>query len=108
MIERRSFTNTRGPDTTRGTHWTHSAACVGDHDLFDAAMPSQPYGQPVDPGHKSPRTGKPCRRAEGHTGRHAFIWRHLDGRVREVWAADCQVCGRETSDGAVCRQCGAA
>jgi hypothetical protein len=59
-------------------------------------------------GHKSPRTGKPCRRAEGHTGRHAFIWRHLDGRVREVWAADCQVCGRETSDGAVCRQCGAA
>jgi hypothetical protein len=49
MIERRSFTNTRGPDLTRGTDWTHSAACAGDHDLFDAAMPSQPYGPPIDP-----------------------------------------------------------
>jgi hypothetical protein len=49
MIERRSFTNTRGPDPTRGTDWTHSAACAGDHDLYDAAMPSQPYGPPIDP-----------------------------------------------------------
>ena len=60
-------------------------------------------------GHRSPRTGKPCRRAEGHQGRHAFIWRHADpGLVREVWErTDCQVCGNATTDGAVCRECGA-
>ena len=58
-------------------------------------------------GHRSPSLW-PCTRATGHTGRHHFAWTHLDGRVREVWAqADCQVCGRETTDGAVCRECGA-
>lgn len=35
-------------------------------------------------GHRS-RTDKLCNRRPGHTGRHAFYWRHLDGRVREVW-----------------------
>ena len=55
-----------------------------------------------------PATGRPCRRAEKHTGRHAFIWRFaIPGTVREVWEADCQVCGRPTTDGAVCRECGA-
>lgn len=39
-------------------------------------------------GHRNPNTSKPCRRAEGHTGRHAFIWRFAEpGKVREVWAA---------------------
>ena len=39
-------------------------------------------------GHRNPNTGKPCRRAENHTGRHAFIWRFAEpGKVREVWAA---------------------
>jgi hypothetical protein len=59
-------------------------------------------------GHRSPRSLKPCTRATGHGGRHHFAWRHLDGRVREVWEADCQVCQRPTTDGAVCRECGAA
>lgn len=58
-------------------------------------------------GRRSPKTGKPCRRAEGHTGRHAFIWLKVDpGIVRETWAADCQVCQQPTTDGAVCRKCG--
>lgn len=58
-------------------------------------------------GHRSPKSGKNCRRAAGHTGRHAFIWEKLSpGRVREVWSGDCQVCQRP-SDGAVCRECGA-
>ena len=56
---------------------------------------------------KSPRTNLPCRRAENHTGRHAFIRQHIShGLVRETWEADCQVCGKPTSDGAVCRECG--
>lgn len=60
-------------------------------------------------GHRNPKTLKPCTRATSHHGRHHFAWRHLDGRVREVWErSDCQVCGRETTDGAVCRKCGAA
>ena len=59
-------------------------------------------------GHRNPATGRPCRRAEKHTGRHAFIWRFaIPGTVREVWEADCQICGRPTTDGAVCRECGA-
>lgn len=57
-------------------------------------------------GHRNPKTLKPCTRATGHHGRHHFAWRHLDGRVREVWA-DCQVCQGATTDGAVCRECGA-
>lgn len=36
-------------------------------------------------GHRSP-VGRCCNRPAGHTGRHAFYWRHIDGRVREVWA----------------------
>ena len=37
-------------------------------------------------GQRNPATGKPCRRAHGHTGRHAWIWRFADpGKVREVW-----------------------
>ena len=40
----------------------------------------------IDCGHRSP-TGRPCRRPVQHTGRHAFIWRHLKpGVVREVWS----------------------
>ena len=60
-------------------------------------------------GRRNPATGKPCRRAENHSGRHAFIWRFaVPGTVREVWEqSDCQVCGRPTTDGAVCRKCGA-
>lgn len=58
-------------------------------------------------GHRNPRTGKPCRRAESHTGRHAFIWRYFQpGTVREVWTSDCQVCGIATNAGAVCVGCG--
>ena len=35
---------------------------------------------------KSPDTNKPCRRAAGHDGRHAFIRQHVShGLVREVW-----------------------
>lgn len=26
-----------------------------------------------------------CNRRNGHTGRHAFIWYGLSGRVRDVW-----------------------
>jgi hypothetical protein len=38
-------------------------------------------------GHRSPDSNHPCRRAEGHTGRHAFIWLFvIPGKVREVWA----------------------
>jgi hypothetical protein len=61
-------------------------------------------------GHHSPRSGAPCRRAKGHTGRHTFFWRYaIPGLVREVWGATCQVChGPVTEDdGAVCRECGA-
>lgn len=29
--------------------------------------------------------GLPCQRTPGHYRRHAFWWRHLDGRLREVW-----------------------
>ena len=61
--------------------------------------------------HRSPRTNLPCSRAAGHGGRHAFIRYHIDpGKVREVWAATCQACGREVTpdEGAVCRSCGAA
>jgi hypothetical protein len=37
-------------------------------------------------GRRNPDSGRQCRRADGHTGRHAFIWRHIQpGRVREVW-----------------------
>ena len=58
-------------------------------------------------GNRSP-SGLYCRRAKGHTGRHAFIRHHITpGLVREVWDADCQVCQRPTRDGAVCRECGA-
>lgn len=58
-------------------------------------------------GQRNPRTNRPCRRAEKHTGRHAFIWQFVQpGKVREVWDADCQVCGKP-ADGAVCRECGA-
>lgn len=56
---------------------------------------------------RSPRTNRPCARAQGHAGRHAWAWLHLGGKVREVWS-DCQVCGKPTTDGAVCRECGAA
>jgi WhiB family redox-sensing transcriptional regulator len=34
MIERRSFTNTRAPDLTRGTDWRERVACLDDWDLF--------------------------------------------------------------------------
>ena len=54
----------------------------------------------------SPKTNLPCTRATSHTGRHHFAWTHLDGRVREVWTSDCQICGRPTIDGAVCKECG--
>lgn len=58
-------------------------------------------------GHRSPKSNKPCRRAEHHAGRHAFIREHIrPGLVREVWEATCQVCGKVTRDGAVCRACG--
>ena len=36
-------------------------------------------------GSRSPQS-RICNRPAGHTGRHNFSWRHLDGRVREVWA----------------------
>lgn len=36
-------------------------------------------------GDRSPHDYR-CNRPAGHTGRHNFSWRHLDGRVREVWA----------------------
>ena len=39
----------------------------------------------ADCGDRSPVNGYRCNRAAGHTGRHNFSWRHLDGRVREVW-----------------------
>ena len=38
-----------------------------------------------DCGDRSPHDRR-CNRPAGHTGRHLFAWRHLDGRVREVWA----------------------
>lgn len=57
-------------------------------------------------GAKSTETGRPCRRATGHGGRHAFFWTHvIPGLVREVWA-HCQECGAYTTDGAVCGFCG--
>lgn len=57
-------------------------------------------------GERSPETGRPCQRATGHTGRHAFFWLNVHpGRVREVWAT-CQVCGAYTTGGAVCGWCG--
>lgn len=48
----------------------------------------------------------PCNRPAGHGGRHAFTWRHLDGRVRDVWAT-CQVCGAVTDldYGPACPRC---
>ena len=55
----------------------------------------------------SPTTHRPCTRSASHTGRHHFAWIHLGGKVREVWESDCQVCGKATRDGAVCRSCGA-
>ena len=59
-------------------------------------------------GDRSP-SGLLCRRAKDHTGRHAFIRHHVQpGLVREVWDVRCQVCGRTTRDGAVCRECGTA
>ena len=36
-------------------------------------------------GDRSPQSRR-CNRPRGHGGRHLFAWRHLDGRVREVWA----------------------
>ena len=37
-------------------------------------------------GQRSPRTGRPCRRARGHSRRHAFVWIFCEpGKVREVW-----------------------
>ena len=36
-------------------------------------------------GNRSPHLRR-CNRPQGHTGRHHFARRHLDGKVREVWA----------------------
>jgi hypothetical protein len=35
---------------------------------------------------RSPRNNYSCNRPAGHTGRHLFAHRHVDGLVREVWA----------------------
>ena len=35
---------------------------------------------------RSPLWGYLCNRPAGHTGRHLFAWRHVDGTVREVWS----------------------
>lgn len=39
----------------------------------------------VECGSRSP-LGFLCNRPADHTGRHLFARRHLDGKVREVWA----------------------
>jgi hypothetical protein len=41
------------------------------------------YAQCGDP---QPHGWFKCNRPNGHTGRHAFYWRHIDGRVRAVWS----------------------
>lgn len=40
-------------------------------------------------GHRSRDSNRTCRRATGHTGRHAWFWKRADpGRVLEVWEDD--------------------
>ena len=48
-------------------------------------IPTTRAHERADCGDRSP-AGRRCNRPDGHTGRHNFSWRHLDGRVREVWA----------------------
>lgn len=40
----------------------------------------------TDCGDAQPHGWYRCNRPADHSGRHCFYWRHLDGRVREVWA----------------------
>lgn len=42
-------------------------------------------GPQEDCGSRSPANNFVCNRPAGHGGRHLFAWRHVDGRVREVW-----------------------
>lgn len=37
-------------------------------------------------GHRQSGCTYRCNRPEGHSGRHLFYHRHIDGRVRGVWA----------------------
>lgn len=49
MTARRyQHTRAKTPDTTRGEDWRDRAACVGSEHIYDAAMPSTPYGPPTD------------------------------------------------------------
>lgn len=51
----------------------------------DIHIPPTRHHQRPDCGKRSPHD-RICNRPAGHTGRHNFSWRHLDGLVREVWA----------------------
>ena len=49
MTRARSLTGPPAvPDTDPGTDWRQSANCIGHEALHDAAMPSQPWGPPMD------------------------------------------------------------
>ena len=43
-------------------------------------------GDRQDCGHRAPEARYVCNRPAGHTARHHFTWRHIDGTVRAVWA----------------------
>lgn len=48
-------------------------------------VPVSRYDRP-DCADRSPVHNYSCNRPAGHSGRHLFAWRHVDGTVREVWA----------------------